>query len=241
MALDALKVGSDVVADKDVLGGMGSFVLESGIYETKIDLAYLGKSKGGAMSLTLHFKTADDKQLRQSLWITSGDAKGNKNTYINKKTNEVHLLPGMNQANHISLLATGKELSELDTEEKVIKLYDFDAKEEIPTKVDVITEMLNKDIVLGVQKQIVDKNVKNDAGDYVPSGDTREENEINKVFSAKDGRTVTEIKAEASEAQFIKDWKEKWTGVTITKAKGAKGGTSGAPTSAAKGPKPLFE
>jgi len=238
MALEALKIDSDIVEDKDTLGG-GSFVLESGIYEAKVDLAYLDKSKGGAMALNIHFLTKDNQQLRQTLWVTSGDAKGNKNTYLDKEGNK-HLLPGMNQANHLAMLTTGKEIAALDTEEKVVKLYNFDAKEEIPTKVNVITEMLNREIILGVMKQVVDKNVKNDDGVYVPSGDTREENEITKIFSAKDKRTVTEIKAEATEAQFIKDWDEKWTGVTRNKAKGSKSGAAGGNSKPIAAPKALF-
>jgi len=235
MALDALKISDDVAEDKDVLGG-GSFVLESGIYEAKVEMAYMDQSKSGALALKLHFMTSENQLLKQTLWVTSGDAKGNKNFYLDKEGNK-RVLPGMSQANHIALLTTGKEIAELDTEEKVIKLYNFDVKEEIPTKVQVITEMLDKDIILGVMKQIVDKNVKNDAGTYVPSGDTREENEISKIFSAKDKRTVSEIKAELPAADFIKQWDEKWTGVTRNRAKGGKNAPAGTPVAA---PKPLF-
>ena len=62
----------------------------------------------------------------------------------------------------------------------------------------------------------------------------KEENEIDKVFRASDGLTVTEVLAEATEPVFKNTWSEKNTGVTRNKAKGAGANASvaGAPTPA---------
>ena len=95
-----------------------------------------------------------------------------------------------------------------------------------------LTELHGQQIIAGVLKQTVDKTKKNDSGVYVATGETRDENEIDKFFRAKDSLTVAEILAQASEATFINSWREKNAGVTRMKAKGASG-TAGAPAAAA--------
>jgi hypothetical protein len=235
--------GVKIADDKDVLGG-GSNVVDSDAYAAKIVLAYIKKSDSGALGLHLVFNHSDNKELRQTLFMTSGDKKGNKTYYT--KGDENFPLPGFSQANSLALLTTGKEISDLDTEEKVIKLYDFTAKAEIPTKVQMITEMLDQDIVIGLIRQIVDKTKKNEVtNEYEPTGETREENEIDKFFCAKEGhmhKTTTEIKAKSETAEFYAAWTEKWRGQVRNKAKGAgaNAGVPGAPKAAAAAgtPKP---
>lgn len=226
----------DSIADEtDRIGGGG--VLDSGLYLTDITLAYVGKSQGGAQSLNLAGKTSDGRDLKSTLWMTSGDAKGNANFYTDKNGAK-NYLPGFLLAQSLALLTVGKELADLDTEIKVVSLYDYDAKAEVPTKVEMITELLGKQILVGVIKQVVDKNVKTDKG-YVPSGDTREENEIDKFFRASDRMTTAEIRAKAETAAFADAWSEKNTGKVRNKAKGAAaGGTAGAPAKAAASTKP---
>lgn len=229
--LKALTTDSTIAAEKDSVGG-GNNPVESGLYDSVIGMAYIQKSKGGALGLFLTLKTADNKEIRQTLWMTSGDAKGNKNYY--EKDGEKFYLPGFNAANSLALLTVGKEISELDTEQKVINLYSFDAKAEVPTKVDVVMELLNQDIIAGILKQTVDKNTKNEStGAYEATGETRDENEVDKFFRAKDKLTTAEIRAGATEPVFYTTWGDKNTGVTKVKAKGAAaGGTAGAPKAA---------
>jgi len=211
-----------IVEDKDTLGG-GSYVLESGVYDMTIELAYLAKSQEGALSLNLQLKH-NNTIVRQTLWLTGGNAKGNKNYYLNK-TGEKKYLPGFSHANALSLLTVKKEINQIQDEPKVIKLYDYTAKAEVPTKVDMLTELLGQTISIGLLKQVVDKNVKTSDGTYVPSGETREENEIDRLFRASDGKTVNEIKDGVDPGEFRDAWAKKWTGVTKQKAKGAgKGG-----------------
>lgn len=81
--------------------------------------------------------------------------------------------------------------------------------------------------------------MKNADGKYVPSGEVREENEIDKIFRATDGMTVAEIRANATEAVFATSWKDKWTGVTKDRTtKQAAGSTAGAPTPQGAAAKP---
>ena len=237
--LDNLKRDDAIEDDGDSLGG--SFgPLDSGIYKFAIDMAYLDKSSGGAMSLNLALKTADGKSLKTTIYITSGDTKGNRNYFMVKKagqeTGERRYLPGFVVGNNIALLAIGKELSELTPEEKTINVYDFTQKKDVPKQKQVLMDLLGAEIDLGVMKQVVDKNAKNDAtGNYEPTGETREENEVVKAFRSRDGLTVAEITAGVTESVFLQQWVDKNAGQVRDKTSGKKGasGTTGAPTASA--------
>lgn len=231
MSLLANLTSDDSIAnEKDSIGGGG--VLESGLYPAKVTLAYVTKSTGGATGLVVKAKTEQGRDINQTLWMTSGTAKGAKNYY--EKDGVKNYLPGYIAANALALLGAGKEISQLDTETKVVNVYSFDAKAEIPTKVEMVMDLVGKEIIIGLIKQTVDKNVKNDAGVYVPSGETRDENEIDKFFRASDKMTTAEIRAAANDPVFYSQWETKWAGVVRNKAKGATG-TAGAPKGIAMG------
>ncbi len=229
--LKTLTSDASIAGEKDSIGSSGP--VESGLYPSNISTAYLMKSDGGAVGLVLNAKTDSGRELRQTLWMTSGKAKGGNNYYVDKDGLKQYL-PGFNLANSIALLAAGKEISDCATETKVVNVYSTTAKAEVPTQVEMVMDLLNKDVIFGVIKQIVDKTAKNDAGVYVPTGETRVENEIDKCFRARDRMTTAEIRAQATEAAFIDTWSAKWDGKERNKAKGASAaGTAGAPKGAA--------
>jgi len=219
-----LNTDTSISDEKDSVGGGGT--LESGLHNAVINMAYLTKSAGGAVGLVLNMKTDAGRDIRQTLWMTSGTAKGGKNYY--EKDGQKHYLPGFNSANSLALLTVGKEISQVETEVKVVNVYSFEAKAEIPTKVEVLMDMLNKEIIVGLIKQTVDKTQKNDAGAYIPTGETREENEIDKFFRASDKMTTAEIRAQAEAPTFIETWDQKWSGKVRDKSKG-NAGTAGVP------------
>ena len=221
-----LATDSTIADEKDSIGGSGP--LDSGIYKCTVAMAHINKASSGALGLVLTLKTEDNKEVRQTLWMTSGTAKGCKNYY--EKDGEKHYLPGFLAANALCLLTVGKEISQLDTETKVINLYSPEAKAEVPTKVEVLMDLLGQEIIAGIIKQTVDKTKKNEAtGTYEPTGETREENEIDKFFRAKDRMTTAEIRAQAEEATFINSWDQKWTGKVKDRVKGAAAGLPGVP------------
>lgn len=225
-ALSSLKSDASIANEKDSVGG--TTPLESGLYPSSVSMAYLNKAASGALGLVISLKTAENKEVRQTFWMTAGQAKGGNNYYTDKNGDRQYL-PGFIQANSLCLLAAGKEVSDMDTETKVIKLYSPEAKAEVPTKVEVLTDLLNKDLIVGLIKQIVDKTKKNEAtGTYEATGETKEENEVDKFFRASDRMTTAEIRAQAEEASFINTWESKWAGKTKEKAKSASG-TAGAP------------
>ena len=221
-----LATDSTIADEKDSIGSSGP--LDSGIYKCTIAMAHINKASSGALGLVLTLKTEDNKEVRQTLWMTSGTAKGGKNYY--EKDGEKHYLPGFLAANALCLLTVGKEVSQMDTETKVINLYSPEAKAEVPTKVEVLMDLLGQEIIAGIIKQTVDKTKKNEAtGTYEPTGETREENEIDKFFRAKDRMTTAEIRAQAEEATFINSWDQKWTGKVKDRVKGAAAGLPGVP------------
>lgn len=214
--------------ESDSLGG--NSVVDSGVYAAKIVNAYLGKSKGGALSVTIDL----DNKVSGVFWITSGDAKGNLPYYTDKK-NEKQYLPGFLTVNSLCELVTGKSINALDTEEKVIKLYDYESKAELPTKVDMIVDLLGATVNAAVIRQTVNKKVKTDAG-YVPTAETRDENEIVKFFN-EDGLSHTEKTAGVApaEATVMAKWTEKYAGKTLDKTEKVAAGApkAGAPGAAA--------
>jgi len=227
--LSNLKSDSTIKGEADNLGG-GFAPLDSALYDFTIELAFITIAPSEAVALNLHLATNNGKKLRQQLWMTSNKAKGCLNYYINKKSGEKCYLPGFNQANALCLLTIGKEISAATTEIKVINLYDHTVKKDVPTKVEMLTELLGKQVTAGVIKQNVDKTAKNaQTGTYDPTGEIKVENEIDKLFRFKDGMTVPEIRAKSTEALFKGQWAEKWEGQVKDKTTKATGVANGAP------------
>jgi hypothetical protein len=214
-----------IVEDKDVIGGSGP--MDSCLFTGKITVAYGIKSKKGAAGVVVTINNGT-RDLKQTIYVSSGDAKGNKNTY--QKGGETHYLPGYNLVTGLCLLTVGKELKDLATDDKLVGIYDYQSKKEIMTTVPMLIELLGQEITVGVQRVIENKNVANDKGVYVPSGETRELNEIDKFFRTKDGLTVAEIKGglqQAAEDSYMHKWEKRWAGVIKDKSsKAAKSTTA---------------
>jgi len=229
--LSNLKTDDSIAQERDSVGSSGP--VESGLHKSTISLAYLSKSDGGAVGLVLHAKTEQGRELRQTLWMTSGTVKGGNNYYTDKEGAKQYL-PGFLLANSLALLTVGKEIGDLTPETKVVNVYSSAAKAEVPTKVEMLVELLGQEIIVGAIKQTIDKTAKDGNGVYQPTGEVREENEIDKFFRARDRMTTAEIRAQATEATFADTWDAKWTGKVRNKAKGAgAAGTAGAPKGAA--------
>lgn len=247
--LKGLNKGGAVTAptvERDTVGGAS--LLDSNVYGAEITMAYMQKSpekngRGGALGVFLTFKTDDGKQVRQTIYITSGVDKGCKPTYTNKDGEELYL-PGYQMMNSLTCLTIGKELHEdMEEEIKAVKIYNFEAKTEVATKVPVLTELIGQKVKIGVVKQTVSKK-KLEGGVYVVTGETKDENEVIKFFRYEDNMTVSEILEEKPEAVFINDWLTKYEGKTLDKTeKPAAGGavTSKVATPAAKPGGSLFK
>lgn len=213
-------------ASTDRLGGFGA--IESGIYDGKLKACYAGESSGGAMSITV-IVDFDGKEYKETVYVTN---KKGENFFINKNDVKKKVpLPGFTVIDDICLITTGEPLASQKSEEKVIKVYDYDAKQELPKSVQMLMGVVGQPITLGILKQTVNKQEKNNEGVYVPTADTRDENVIDKVFHPELKLTVAEARNGQDEPKFFNAWKEKNTGVTRDKTtvKGGQGGTSAPP------------
>jgi len=236
-ALSGLTENAAVQKDDDRLGGGGFEPLNSDVYDFTIEHAYVTKSSGGATAVNFSFLGADNAKLRTTIYVSSGTAKGCKNTYEKKNKDgvmETHYLPGFNQVNSLCWMTAGKALADLASTvdgTKVINLYDYDKKAEVPTQVDMIMGLINMKITAAVLKQTVDKKKKNDTGEYMPTGETRDENEIDKFFRTSDKLTFAEITKGVTEPIFMVAWLEKWKDKIKSKVSktGIVTGTPGAP------------
>lgn len=212
----------------DNLGG-GGFTRESDIYSGKIKMAYAGAAKSGARFVQLIVDLPDGKEYKETVYITN---KAGENFYLNKNDNSKKVpLPGFTTIDDICLCATGKPLSEQDAEEKIVKIYDFEAKAELPTSVPVLIELLGQDISLAILKVTENKQAKNANGIYEATAETRDINSIDKVFNTDTKMTAVEVRNKAEVPVFWDNWLERNKGKTRDKTSKVIG-TPGAPGTA---------
>jgi hypothetical protein len=130
-------------------------------------------------------------------------------------------------------MTTDKPLDEQAEEEKVVKIYDYEAKKDLPKSVPVLVDLIGKRIVLGIKKTKEDKSKKDASGNYQPTGETRDANNIDKVFHDPSLITVAEATAaaeknEAPVANFHKSWVDRNQG-TVKDNTSTAAGAAGKP------------
>lgn len=211
---------------KDSLGGNFA-ARESGIYTGKLTAAYLTVAKSGSQAISLVFN--DGREYREDIYITN---KEGKNYFLNKDDNTKKVpLPGFTIIDDICLMLTEKPLCDQESEEKVIKVYDYDAKADVPKTVNMLIDLLDKEISFGIVKETVNKQIKGADDKYVddPAGGTRDQNHIDKVYHTETKLTVLEAQRGLEAGVFWDEWLKKNDGVTRDKTNKKKGGTAGAP------------
>ena len=222
--------------EEDVLGG--SRTVPSNVYPAGIKLAYLDAAASGAICVVFDFAmlvNGKERNHKETIYISN---KNKEFTYKDKQSGENKPLPGFVTVDSICKAVTGKSITELSTEKKTIKVYDYDQKAEVPQEKEVLMDLIRGKLELGIIETIVDKNVKTDNG-YVPSGETREQNELSKVFN-EDGLTQLEKESGATEAKFKAAWVEQYAGKKINKSKGAATGAKAGGVSKPATASPLF-
>lgn len=205
--------------EKDVLGGRT--LLPTGLYEGTLDVAYLTKSSGGATAFNLVVDIGGRK-VRDTIYVTN---KQGGVTYT--KDGKKFPLPGYSLINALAKLTAGKEIPQLEFEKKLVKIYNFEQRKEVPTEVEVAVELVGQPVKLGIELHRENKNAKDQAGNYVPTAEIREFNTITRVFHVKTGQTAAEYNAQAP-AEFMALWVKEFDGKTIDKT--AKGSVAPAPS-----------
>ena len=194
----------------------GSYAWESGVYDATVKMVYLNQSIGGAISFNAVMENNSGKELKEAMWIKSGNAKGNK-TYYTDKDGKNRPLPGYSVANSLCIAATGESLAKcmVSAEKKTINIYNPEAGKEVPTERPVLMTLVNKSIKVAVHQVTEDKTTKNEAGQYVPNGQSRTINEC-KFFGNAEGKTADEIVA-GTDATRFDEWAKKHTGTVVDK------------------------
>lgn len=223
----------------DNLGG--SFTKESGIYEAVIKMAYAGASKDNARFIQFIFELGG-KEYKETIYFTN---RAGQNSF--EKNGKKFPLPGFSTIDDICKVATGQPFSAQDTEDKLVKVYDYSARAEVPTLVPVLVDLIGKPVVLAILK--ITENKKADSGQvdaagkkiYIATADTRDVNTIDKVFN-EDGFTIIELAEKAPSPVFQGAWSTRNSGKTRDKttpvAAGGKPGAPGRPAPAAGTPRP---
>ena len=218
--------------ERDVLGGRK--IYPSDIYIAKIKLAYAIQSDGGALGLALTVAFGDD-EYSENIYVTT---KEGNNFYVDKNKKK-RGLPGYTIANDICLIACDTPLSEVETEEKVVSVYDAKEKGEVNKSVPMLMPLIGKEIALGILEETEFKQEKTDKG-YVDTAETVQRNRISKVFHPEYKVTVPEA-MDGKEAAFWDAWIKANQGRVVDKTAGKRGGTSSGAkagsTGASKAPK----
>lgn len=212
-------VGSE--KEKDVLGGRT--LLPTNVYDGTLDVAYLTKSSGGATAFNF-IVDVDGRKVRDTIYVTN---KAGGVTYT--KDGKKFPLPGYSLVNALCKLTAGKEIPDLVFEKKLVKLYDFEQRKEVPTEVDVAVELVGKPVKLGIEHHRENKRAKDQTGAYVPTAEVREFNTITRVFHTQTNQTAAEYNAQ-SPAEFMAIWVKEFEGKVIDKT--AKTGVAAAAATA---------
>lgn len=218
-------------ATEDRLGGYAA--IDTNIYTGIVKMAYAGQSSAGARSVTLIMAGGGfgSNEYRETIYITN---KKGENFYT--KDGKKYQLPGFITMNHLCQVTVGKELHEMQGEDKMVNVYDPDQKKELPKSVPVLIELIGQEVSLAIVNTLELQTTKDAGGNYVPKGDgsTKNTNTIEKAFHTASKMTVHEAQARQKDsnvtAEFWDKWVEKNKGVTRDKTKAAAGsGQAGKP------------
>lgn len=221
------KLGTEGLEEAtDRLGG-GFAALDHNIYSGKLKALYAITAGSGAMGVVILFNHAGG-EYRETVYVTN---KKGENFFIDKNTQKKVPLPGFTTVNNICMITTGKPLSEQTIEEKIFNVWDKEASKELPKSVPTLIDTIDQEISFGILKYLEDKT-KLEGNAYVPTGETRETNQIAVVFHTESHSTLLEAE-KAQDAVFWDKWSEKYVGApVIDKTSKTPGVANGKPAAA---------
>lgn len=206
---------------QDRVGGFS--LLDSNIYTMTIKAFYATESKSGATGAVLIGTLEGGREYRETFWVSD---KEKKNYWVGKDGKH-NPLPGFTLANDVCLIGLEQPLCEAEMEDKVIAIYDPEAKKEVPTNVPVVTGLIGKKIAVAIGLETHNKTEKQ--GDkYVETSETVERNAIHKVFHPELKLTVVEAQ-DGRQPEFWDKWLKQWQGKKFDRRKNKSEGTNGRP------------
>lgn len=179
--------------DKDFKGG--KFTLDSGVYPARVRVAYIDSYDSGAIYVALDLLLQVDGKERQYKEQVCISNKSGDLTYTDKN-GVSQPLPGYALIDTLSKVAIDKSVSELETEIKKVKVFNFTSKQEEPMDKEVLMDLVNAELYIGILEEQHDH--------YKNAGEVQIKNRIAKVFT-KDQKTLAEKEANI-EADYINSW-----------------------------------
>ena len=178
--------------------------VDSGVYQGTVKNAFIGKSSGGATSVSLEVKLDSGKTIFETIYVTNRE--GN-NTY--EKDGVIGYLPGFLTVNQSVLFATGKDLFELESEleERIVKQYDSKAGKQVDKPAMVIVPLLEQPILVAIKEVRENKTKAGDGNKRITLAEDRVYNTIDKVFHPSTFHTQAELEQD-KEATYIDTWKK---------------------------------
>ena len=186
----------------DKIGGK-SYSVPTDVYDAEISLAYLISSASSkSRGLDLVLKINNEERSFQTYYTNKND----EPFYIDKKDNTKKALPGLLLLSALTQIVLNKSFDSLgsnDFSKKTIKVWNSDAKKELPKEVDVITNLTGKKVKVALEQ--IEQNKYSDATK------TESKNQIVKFFNDK-GYTSTELenlqKDPTTQPEFMTKWLE---------------------------------
>jgi len=158
-------VVADVEEDNDSTGGVAG-ILPSNFYKLEILKAWIEEKKSGAIFVNMEFKNLSNGGLyyKENFCVMSGNEKGNKHYY--EKNGKKFNLPGFNVVYNICALTCNKSLEDIYEagEEQDVMVYNFAERKELPVKAHVLTELIGKEVCLGVKEVVENKRAQGTDG-----------------------------------------------------------------------------
>lgn len=218
---------TDVDKGEDRLGG-GGFILETDVYRGTIKMAYAITADSGARGVVL-ITDFGGKEYRETFYITNKK----EETFWTNDQGKKMALPGFTVIDDLAMVTTEKSILKQDSENKIVKVYNYETKKDENTSVPVLVDLIGKPCLMAIYKNLENKSQKDSNGKYVDIADTRDTNSVEKVFHEPTGLTLNEATSGATEAVFIHSWTEKHKGKVKDKRsiKDGQAGTSGRPGS----------
>lgn len=183
----------DIAAASD---NTGRARLQQGLHEMTVEYAYVVQAASGATGVALKL-TSEAGTHNETVYVTSGTAKGGKHYYTDAKGVQRYL-PGFTLINDMCRLTLDKELAELETEEKTLMLYNYDAKKEMPQNVQVFMDLVGQTALVGIKATEEDK--------YKTPTESVVKLSVDKVFHPETRCTVVELESGLTEGVYADTW-----------------------------------
>lgn len=175
--------------------------LTADTYPAKVRLAYMDTYASGAVFLGLELVlmvNGSEQRYKEQICMSTKDG---KLTYTSK-AGEVRALPGYQLVDTLCKVVALKPFFEMSSETKAIKLYSKETRKEEVKEREVLMELINKELMVGLITEKRDH--------YSKQGETITSNKIDKLFTIT-GHSLSEMIASGidKEPEYITRWTKK--------------------------------